>query len=627
MDFQPKNEMHPNDKKNLIIFIVASLLIWYAFDHFVIAPRMEAHEAEAKMQAAQEVAAGGSSLAEIPTAKIVPREEALNENARITIDTPDLAGSIALIGSRIDDIVLKNYFTELHGDKRVVLMSPAGTESPHYAEIGWLAGTDGLKVPGRDTLWSIKGGDGKLTPASPVTLAWSNGAGLSFERQISIDANYLMTVRETVTNTGKDSVTLYPYSLLARRGVPKGHGKGIGYEGPIGYIGTELQEISYGDLEDEREQSFAGKNGWIGFGEKYWLSSLLPEQTSSHLFRFSSQPDPSGKADRSLYQVDIRGEARVIAPNATSEVTTNLFVGAKKVSLLDAYEEKLGVQHFDLAVDFGVLYFLTKPLYFLLTLFNGWVGNFGVAIILLTIAVRGAVYPLANTSYRSFAMLRKIAPRMTEIRVKYGSDKQRLQQELVKLYETEKVNPMAGCLPLLLQIPIFFAVYKVISISVEMRHAPFFGWIHDLSERDPLSIFNLFGLLPFDVPTFMQIGPWSIVMLAMMLVQKHLNPPPQDQIQRDIANFMPWVMTYVLASFPSGLVIYWAFGNLLSVIQQSYIMRSLGVPLYLFSPEAAKAHHEELDKRVKEAGEKAQEEKKKETEGADSESSSDTKKE
>jgi YidC/Oxa1 family membrane protein insertase len=609
MDFQPKNEMHPSDKRNLIVFIIASLLIWYGFDHFVIAPRMEAQQAEAQMQAAQAVKDGGVAGAESPAAKIVPREEALtNEGARISIDTPDLSGSISLTGSRIDNISLKNYFTELHGTEQVVLMSPAGTAQSHYAEIGWLAGEDGIKVPSRDTVWTVQG-NAKLTPTTPVKLTWSNGEGLTFERTISIDPNYLITVGEKVTNAGAKPVTLYPYSLVARRGVPQGYSGGIGYEGPVGYIGTELQEIDYSDLVDEPAQSFAGKNGWIGFGEKYWLSAILPDQTGAHLFRFASEPDRSGDASRTLYQVDVRGEAKEIPTGGNLEVTTHVFVGAKKVSLLDAYEEKLGVQHFDLAVDFGVLYFLTKPMYFLLTLFNGWVGNFGVAIILLTIVVRLAVYPLANTSYRSFAMLRKIAPRMAEIRIKCGQDKQRLQQELVKLYETERVNPMAGCLPLLLQIPIFFAVYKVISISVEMRHAPFFGWIHDLSERDPLSVFNLFGLIPFDMPSFLQIGPWSIAMLLMMLVQKKLNPPPQDQIQRDIANFMPWIMTYVLASFPSGLVIYWAFGNLLSVLQQAHIMRSVGVPLYLFSPEEAKAHLEEQDKRVQEASAKALEEK------------------
>ncbi|HAJ90290.1 MAG TPA: membrane protein insertase YidC [Rhodospirillaceae bacterium] len=579
--------MHPKDKRNLIIFVLASLVIWLAFEHFVIGPRTAAIK---QQQIIAEQNAPQSKVTTEPVAKIIPRAEKIASTKRLPISSNELMGTIPLVGNRIDDIVLKNYFTELKGTEHVVLMSPNDTDRPHYAETGWLSDSADVKMPDKDSVWTVEG-NAKLTPSTPVTLTWSNGAGVTFDKTYAIDDHFMLTITQKVTNSTGKEINLYPYSSLTRKGLPENHGKGIGYEGPMGYISDELQEIKYGNLDEDGAKKFTSLTGWIGFGEKYWLSALLPPQMEQSTFTFQSTPnlkDPT----QNIYQVDIRGGKETIASGQSAEETMNLFVGAKQIKLLDEYEEKLGVKHFDLAVDFGLLYFLTKPLYFLLILFNSWVGNFGIAIILLTFVVRGAVYPLASKSYRSFAGLRKVAPKMAEIKERYGNDKARLHQELVKLYETEKVNPMAGCFPILLQMPIFFAIYKVMSIAVEMRHAPFFGWIHDLSAHDPLTVFNLFGLLPFTPPTFLMIGPWSILMLVLMLIQKHLNPPPQDQIQKDMANFMPWVMTYVLSSFASGLVIYWAVSNLLSVLQQAYIMRSMGVPIYLFDREGAKEHAE-----------------------------------
>lgn len=579
--------MHPKDKRNLIIFVLASLVIWLAFEHFIIGPRVAAVK---QQQIIAEQNAPQSKVTTEPVAKIIPRAEKIASTKRLPISSNELMGTIPLVGNRIDDIVLKNYFTELKGTEHVVLMSPNDTDRPHYAETGWLSDSADVKMPDKDSVWTVEG-NAKLTPSTPVTLTWSNGAGVTFDKTYAIDDHFMLTITQKVTNSTGKEINLYPYSSLTRKGLPENHGKGIGYEGPMGYISDELQEIKYGNLDEDGAKKFTSLTGWIGFGEKYWLSALLPPQMEQSTFTFQSTPnlkDPT----QNIYQVDIRGGKETIASGQSAEETMNLFVGAKQIKLLDEYEEKLGVKHFDLAVDFGLLYFLTKPLYFLLILFNSWVGNFGIAIILLTFVVRGAVYPLASKSYRSFAGLRKVAPKMAEIKERYGNDKARLHQELVKLYETEKVNPMAGCFPILLQMPIFFAIYKVMSIAVEMRHAPFFGWIHDLSAHDPLTVFNLFGLLPFTPPTFLMIGPWSILMLVLMLIQKHLNPPPQDQIQKDMANFMPWVMTYVLSSFASGLVIYWAVSNLLSVLQQAYIMRSMGVPIYLFDREGAKEHAE-----------------------------------
>lgn len=588
MNIDPNHKgMHPADKRNLIIFVLVSLLIWYGFEHFVLGPRMEAAQ---KQQAAIEATAPQTTAATETTDKILSREEKLSETQRVTISSPELVGSLPVVGNRLDDIALKNYYVDLKDTTPVVLMSPTETAHPHYAETGWLADSQNTKVPDKDSVWTIQGND-TLTPSTPVTLTWSNGAGLTFERTYALDDHFMFTVTQKVTNTGTQAVDLYSYTSLTRKGLPDGHGRGAGYEGPLGYIADKLSEISYRDLEKDGPKKFTALSGWIGFGEKYWLSAIVPEQTKQTSFTFQATPDLKNP-EASIYQVDIRGEKQSLAAGKSIKSKINLFVGAKKIALLDQYEDTLNIKHFDLAIDFGSLYFLTKPLYFLLILFNGWVGNFGIAIILLTFVVRAAVFPLANKSYRSFAGLRKLAPKMAEVKERYGDDKPRLHQELVKLYETEKVNPMAGCFPILLQMPIFFAVYKVMSIAVEMRHAPFFGWIHDLSEHDPLSVANLFGLLPFTPPSFLMIGPWSILMLVLMLIQKQLNPPPQDQIQKDMANFMPWIMTFTLSKFASGLVIYWAFSNLLSVIQQAVIMRSMGVPIYLFSPDAAREHAE-----------------------------------
>ncbi|MDD3020429.1 MAG: membrane protein insertase YidC [Alphaproteobacteria bacterium] len=605
----PKQGMHPKDKRNLLIFVVVSLVIWFAFDHFVLAPRVDAiREAQLAKQAPE------ANLVAVATVKnadaILPRAERLTESKRLAIDTPELKGSLSLKGGRLDDVVLKNFYTDLENTDHVILMSPSGSEGAHYTESGWLAKDSSVPTPSAETIWSVKGNDAPLSPANPVTLTWSNGAGLTFERTYTVDDHFMFGLTQRVINTTDKDVSLYPYLSVARRGIPKDFTQSVGYEGPLGYVGDDMHEISYDDLSDEPVQTFSALNGWIGFGEKYWLSAVIPQQMSMHTYRFQMVPNKKDP-DLSLYQMDVRGDEIVVPAKDSVEDASHIFIGAKKLSLINDYQDNLQIKHFDLAVDFGILYFLTKPLYIALIFFNSLVGNFGVAIILLTFAVRALVYPLASKSYRSFAALRKVSPKMAEIKARYGSDKARMQQELVKLYETEKVNPMAGCFPLLLQIPIFFAVYKVITIAVEMRHAPFFGWIHDLSAIDPVSVFNLFGLLPYDVPSILYIGPWSLVMLVMLLIQKHFNPPPQDQIQRDIANYMPWIMTYMLSHFASGLVIYWAFSNMLSVLQQALIMRSMGVPIYLFSPDAARAHHEthkQETEKVLEAVKKEQEE-------------------
>ncbi len=585
-DNNSPNGMHPQDIRNLIIFLACSVVLWFGFDHFVMKPRVEAARQQAAIMAAKP-APTSNETANAEAKTIRPRFEIVSEAGRVKFASSQIEGTISLTGGRIDDVQLKNYFTKLHGNEPVTMYSPLGTENPYYAENGWIADDSSTAVPDKNAVWKKISKEEELTPSAPLVLQWDNGSGLVFERKIEIDDNFMFSVTQKVTNNSDKAVTVYPYAAVTRKGIPH-HDSSVGYEGPIGYVGEELHEIKYKKLIKEPNQSFEGNNGWIGFGEKYWMSSVIPDQTSKHTYRFTSVP--AEPEEKSLFQVDVRGEGVVVEKGASAESKSHVFVGAKKIDILDTYESKIGVKHLDLAVDFGILYFLTRPMYFFLTLFNSWVGNFGVAIILLTCLVRLAVFPLANASYKSFAKMKVVAPRMAELRVKYANDKPKLQQELIKLYETERVNPMAGCFPLLLQIPIFFAVYKVISISIEMRHAPFFGWIKDLSEQDPLSFFNLFGLLPYNVPSILHIGPWSIAMLILMLLQQKLNPPPTDAIQKDMMRFMPWVMTFVLSKFPSGLVIYWTFSNLISFIQQYAIMKKMGVPVYLFEKDEALAH-------------------------------------
>lgn len=585
-DNNSPNGMHPQDLRNLIIFLAASVLLWFAFDHFVMKPKQEAIKAQQATAISMTKASPATSAENSETVR--PKAEVISNGSRVKIDTPQIKGTLSLTGARIDDIELKNYFTALKSQDPVVMYSPSGTVSPYYAETGWISDDSTMPVPGKNTTWKKVSGGDVLSPDAPLVLEWENGQGVTFQRKVEVDTNFLFTVTQSVENKSGKAVTLYPFGSITRKGIPH-HSTSIGYEGPIGYAGEDLHQISYDDLIDKPNQSFNAGNGWIGFSETYWLSTIIPEQKGQHSFRFTSVPDTAEKA-KSLFQVDSRGAAIVIENDGNVSNKTSLYVGVKKIDLLDQYESSVGVKHLDLAVDFGMLYFLTRPMYFFLKLFNSWVGNFGVAIIMLTVLVRMAVYPLANASYRSFAKMKKVAPAMAELRVKYATDKPKLQQELVKLYETEKVNPMAGCMPLILQIPIFFAVYKVISIAIEMRHAPFFGWIHDLSEKDPTSIFNLFGLIPYKVPDILHIGPWSIAMLIVMLIQQRLNPPPTDAIQKDMMRFMPWVMTFVLSKFPSGLVIYWTFSNLISLIQQYAIMKQMNVPVYLFEKDEALAH-------------------------------------
>jgi YidC/Oxa1 family membrane protein insertase len=594
-----KDQMHPDDKKNLITFIVFAALFYFSFDYFVLKPKMDALREAQQIQTEQGGPEGNVAVSDVPVQEVErPRDVVLQDSPRLIVDNGAIMGSMALMGGRLDDIKLLRHFKTMEKKENVVLFSPAGSAHPKYVEFGWVAGDKTVDVPGRDTLWRVRGDspDVKLAKGSPVTLFWDNGAGLLFERTLEIDENYLVNVKQSVVNNTGRKITIFPYALISQHGMAEDFsGRWVVHEGPIGYMKDELIEKSYKSISNDLEETFEVSRGWIGVSEKYWFSSLIPVQGKNYKYRYIYK-EPKSDNGKEVYQVDILGGAEIIEPGGKTDVSTNVFAGAKDLRLLEGYEETLDVPHFDLAVDFGLYYFITKPFAKLLTFFAGIFGNFGISIICLTIIVRAAVFPLANTSFRSFAKMREIAPQMTELRERYSDDRVKLQEGLVKLYEKEKVNPMSGCFPILIQIPIFFALFKTLSVTLEMRHAPFFGWVQDLSAQDPTTVFNLFGLLPYDVPGFLMIGAWPCAMLFFMIMQRKMNPPPQDKMQAMMINYMPYFITYMLSKFPAGLVIYWTFSNALSVVQQYVIMRSMGVEVHFFKKSEDDQHMEDLVK-------------------------------
>lgn len=575
-----KGDMHPQDLRNLLIFAVASILLWTLYEAFVLQP---AGEAMRQQKAHKERVVDSVKPAAIP---VLARDEALGQGARIMLENAAIKGSLSLKGGRIDDVSLVKYFETLEKKDPITLLSPKGTKYPRHLEFGWVAAGDTPKtthLPDANTIWRVQGSE-RLTPEQPVTLVWDNGSGLRFEKEFSLDKKYMLTLKQRVVNNAGASVSLSTYGIINQTGTPKGmEGSWILHEGPVGWIGDKLQEGWYSDfLEDPRSQ-FQAESGWAGFTEKYWLVALASQQGIPMTYRFTGildEMEPKNLA-KGKYQIDTLSGVQTIAPGGVNEITQHIFLGAKEVMTLQAYSDSLSIPNFDMAVDFGWFWFMTKPFFYILHFFHGLVGNFGVAIILLTLVIRGSVFPLTNLSYTSFAKMKKVNPLIGKIREECGDDRQLLQQKIIELYQREGVNPMAGCFPILLQIPIFFALYKVLFGTIEMRHAPFFGWINDLSAPDPTNIFNLFGLLPFDPPTFLHVGVWPLLMLVGMLIQKQLNPPPQDKIQKDMMVIFPFAITYVMAKFAAGLVIYWTISALFSILQQMFIMHRLGVPIYL----------------------------------------------
>jgi YidC/Oxa1 family membrane protein insertase len=590
-----------DNQKNLLHAIVLSVAVLLGWQFFYAGPKLkEEQERQARIRQQQTEAAQpaapttsapnlvpgspvpqqGPATAPAPVAVKATRNEAIGTSPRVPIDTPSIKGSVSLKGGRIDDVVLAKYHETVdRKSPNVVLFSPSGAPHPFYAEYGWIAGSGvSQPMPGQDTQWSVEKGR-TLTPASPVTLVWDNGQGLVFRRTIAVDSGYLLSIRDEVENKTGSAVTLHPYALISRHGTPKTEGFYILHEGPIGVLGEKgLQELHYADLLKEGgAKSYKQAGGWLGFGDKYWAAALIPDQSVPNEARFSGT-----KGAKDYFQADVSPGLVTIAPGARASFATHLFAGAKEVNLIESYGEQLKAPLFDRLVDWGWFYFITKPLYKLLHWLGLFFGNYGLAILATTVLVKIVFFPLANKSYESMAKMKMLQPEMEKLRERYKDDRAKQQQELMAIYKAKKINPMAGCLPIVLQIPVFFALYKVLFITIDMRHAPFFGWIKDLSAPDPTSLFNLFGLLPYAVPEFLHIGVWPLIMGATMWVQMQLNPQQPDPIQQKIFNWMPVLFTFLLASFSVGLVIYWAWNNVLSLLQQYTIMRKNGADIHLW---------------------------------------------
>ncbi len=594
------------DNKNLLLAIAMSVVVLIGWNFFYGVPQMQKQRQQTQNEL-QAVPAPqqGSGTAPAPAPSAVPgqaqpagvvpapgstvvetREAALARTPRVVIDTPKIGGSLSLRGGRIDDVSLKAYReTVSPTSPNIILFSPAGAPQPYFADFGWVTGNGtAVAVPTPATDWTAD--NARLTVEKPVTLTWNNGQGLVFKRVVAVDDNAMFTVKDSVRNTTGEPVTLFPYALVSRQGKPPTLGYYILHEGPVGVLGDlGLQEPSYDGLDKEpqlpgnvRGKVYKGvTGGFLGITDKYWASAVIPDQASPYEGRFTVTQTPV-----KTYQADMLGDARTVQPNGSIEVTTRLFAGAKEVAAIDGYQKSLGIKNFDLMIDWGWFYFITKPLFKVMDFFYRLFGNFGVAILLVTVLVKLAFFPLASKSYASMAKMKAVQPEMLAIRDRYADDKLKQQQALMELYKREKINPLAGCWPVLIQIPVFFALYKVLFVTIEMRHAPFFGWIRDLAAPDPTSAFNLFGLLPFAVPAFLMIGVWPIVMGISMFVQMKMNPEPADPIQKTMFAWMPVIFTFMLGTFPAGLVIYWTWNNTLSIAQQYYIMRKNGVKVELW---------------------------------------------
>ena len=593
-----------SDNRNMILAVVLSAAILFGFQFFMekqlpppeISPSTTQAPAPATaptpgtvaQQPPVPVPAPSASSATPPIPGTGPvgataaetRAAIIAATPRVRIESPRLDGSISLVGARVDDLAFVEYREDLDPTSaEIVLLTPRGTENAYFTEYGWYS-PDKAGVPGPETAWTADGDT--LAPGKPVTLSWDNGAGLSFKRTYSLDDSYMFKVTQRVENTSEAPIMLHPWARISRRGTPEVTGFFILHEGLLGVFDGTLKEVDYDDIQEEQggriQQPTTG--GWIGITDKYWLAALIPDQKTKVQTDFVHYKE--GDVDR--YQVDFLEDGREIAAGGASEVSSHLFAGAKEVATLDRYETDLGIARFDLAIDFGWFYFLTKPIFYTLIYIYDYVGNFGVAILLLTVLIKLIFFPLANKSYVSMAKMKKLQPDMMKLREQFAGDKARLNQEMMALYKREKANPASGCLPMFIQIPVFFALYKVLFVSIEMRHAPFFGWIHDLSAPDPTSILNLFGLIPWtpadhlpEILLILNIGVWPLLMGISMYIQQKLNPQPADPIQAKVFAFLPIMFTFMLGRFASGLVIYWAWNNTLTIIQQRIIMKRMGV--------------------------------------------------
>jgi len=491
------------------------------------------------------------------------REEALEENKRVKFENANIVGSISLKGAIIDDLTFKQYKKKLESEEKVILLNPRNNEDGYLIESGYVSNSKNIDVPDSSTIWEIEGNK-KLTSSSPIKLVWSNNQGITFEKNISLDDQFLFTVKQKVINSSDKTYNFYPYGQIIRNKIPEISNFYILHEGLIATLDDELIEEDYDDIQEKKFSRTANK-GWLGIGDKYWIASLVPPKNKE----FKTTFDYKNKFRANF----ISTKGSELSSNGSIEDTIQIIVAAKRVEVIDGYAESLKIDKFDLVIDWGVMYFITKPLFFGIDYFFKLLGNYGLAIVAITLCIRIVFFPLANYSFRSMAKMKILQPEMTRLKELHKNDKMKLQQEMMSLYKKEKVNPMSGCLPILIQIPVFFALYKVLFVTIEMRQMPFYGWIQDLSERDPTSIFNLFGLIPWDPPSFLLIGAWPCLMGVSMYLQQKLNPTPPDPIQAKIFMFFPLFLTVILAPFPSGLVIYWTINNVLTMAQQVVIMK------------------------------------------------------
>ena len=591
------------ETNNYIWAIVLSVMVLFAWQTFIAKPQFDkqrqvvaqrnAHGENAKPAGAPgalpPVTANappqGGIAPETPAARRT-RRDAIAESQRVDIETPSLQGSIALTGATLDDLSLKNYReTPDKNSPLIELLSPHGAAAAYYVESGFTVqnGASVDDMPSPRTVWTKTEGD-KLTPTTPLTLTWDNGKGLVFARKYAVDEDYMFTVTQSVANNGTAAVALQPYSLIVREGTPPTSGYSVLHEGFVGYVGASEQEITYPKIEKEpgSTSKATGIGGWAGFTDKYWATALIPDQGKS----FEADYSASGTGEKT-YQTATIDPVVTVPPGGKVDVESRVFAGAKVSKLLTRYEET-GIKKFDLLIDWGYLWFLTQPMAKLLGILNHLLGNMGVAIIALTFLVKLVFFPLANRSYLSMAKMKQAQPQLALLKERFPDDKARQQQEMMKIYKAEKINPVAGCLPMVIQIPVFFALYKVLFVTIEMRQAPFVLWIRDLSQPDPTNIFNLFGLLPYNPTTlpvfghFLAIGVLPLIMGFSMFIQMKMNPEPTDPVQKTMFSWMPVVFTFMLGSFPCGLVVYWTTNNSLTIIQQSVIMKRAGVKLELF---------------------------------------------
>ncbi|MDR3326076.1 MAG: membrane protein insertase YidC [Rhodospirillaceae bacterium] len=568
-----------SEQKSLFLTIIISLTILLSWQFFIPKSTVISDQSTVISDQTTNVVVHQDVTTEISTAPKVVNQSiaftetnAVSEIPRVKISTPNFSGSISLLGARIDDLNLVKFHEDPEPNSpEVKLLSPNNGADAYYAEFGFVSSDTTTKdiVPGPNSLWTSSGQT--LTPDNPIVISWNNNKGLNFTIKYSVDADYMFNVTHKVENTSNDSITLFPYALVSRRGTPNTKDIYILHEGALGVLNSTLKEVKYQKLRDEHQIEEKSVGGWIGFTDKYWLTALIPDQN----MEISTRINWRSVDTVDCYQTDWLGSGLNVVSGGTAETSSHFFAGAKELAKLDYYSEKLGVPRFDLAIDFGWFYFLTKPFFLFLRFINSQVANFGIAIMIFTIIVKSAFFPINNKSYKAMSKMKKLQPEVKEIQSSFSGDRSRVSQEMMALYKREKVNPVSGCLPILIQIPVFFALYKVLYVTIEMRQAPFFGWINDLSMPDPTTIFNLFGLIQWTPPEILHIGIWPLIMGLTMFMQQKLNPTPADPIQAKIFMFLPIIFTIMLANFPAGLVIYWAWNNLLSILQQWLILKRL----------------------------------------------------